>query len=782
MIGGIILKRKTRGLTAMLISACLLLSSCADGKPQNNDAVTTTSAISTSASSETEKTTLAALASEDEKIEEKEKTPLVVALGEYDNTCNPFYQTGEFDSFINEITGEKLLARDRNGKIIYNGLDGERTLYNGTYYEYSGIADVTETYNEETDETEYMFSLRRDVKFSDGENLDADDLVFTLYMLLDPSMSDISEIQGIGIKGEVNYRLNSSIADTFSNEEIEEALQNEEVQKKIRDEIVMPVLKSEFEWVKSLYGDSSYSIYTESYPEPKDLMTFFYTVDSEYSSADVADEQTVLSDLADMYGGNYELLGSMSEGDSAYYRTDAVICAIEYLSAQSGESTAVNSITGIEKTGKYSVKITVPGNTASVIHELADITVAPLHYYGNENNFDIEAEKFGFRKGTALELIAEKETAPLGAGPYCYERSESGVVYLAANAEYYKGAPVTEKIEVKQTSADAAVSAVSEGTADISYPDGSLRTSDEINSANEAMEKLFAATISKDGYGYIGINSANVNISGNPSSEESIALRKALATSIYLYRDISVERYYGTVGIKTDYPAALSAWIGNEYEKPYSKDIDGAAIYVDGMRDQEKSAAAKRACLGYLEAAGYVVEEGKVVSAPEGGSLSFNAVIAADGTGNHPCYYALESAALLLSDIGITLTITDTADASQMWEVMNSGTHQIWAAVWETGVQPRLSTMYSDNNYYGIKNEELDGYIGISASSKDNEELKEAYIGCLNVIFGNAIEIPVYQRSDCVLFSTLRINCDTLPDDMTGYYSWVDEAHLIEKK
>ena len=776
------MKRKIQGITALIAASCLLLSSCTNNTAQSTETTTQTSAVTTSVSSETEKTTLAALASEDEKIEEKEKTPLVVALSEYDNTCNPFYQTGEFDSFINELTGERLLARDRNGRIIYNGLDGERILYNGTYYEYSGLADVVETYNEETDETEYLFNLRRDASFSDGEILDADDLIFTLYMLLDPSMSNISEIQGIGVKGEVNYLLNSSIADTLSDEDILEALETDEVKEKIRNEIVMPVLKSEFEWVKSLYGDNSYLVYTESYPEPKDLMAFFYSVDSEYNSAEVADEQKVLSDLADMYGGNYELLGSMSEGDSAYYRTDAIVCAISYLSAQSEESTAVNSITGIEKTGKFSVKITVSGNTPSVIYELADITVAPLHYYGDEAQFDIQAEKFGFEKGKALQIITEKENAPLGAGAYCYERSESGVVYLTANNSYYKGAPKTEKIEVKQTTADAAVSAVSDGAADISYPDGSVKTSDAINSANEAMEKLYAATISKDGYGYIGINAANVNIGGNTSSEESIALRKALATAIYLYRDISVERYYGTVGIKTDYPAALSAWIGTEYQKPYSVDVDGVSIYMEGMRDQEKSAAAKRACLGFLEAAGYTVEDGKVTAAPEGGSTSFNAVIAADGTGNHPCYYALEAGSILLSDIGITLTITDTADASQMWTVLNSDSHQLWAAVWETGVQPRLGTMYSSDNLYGFESEKLDECIDYSVSSKDNEELKAVYTDCLNIIFGNAIEIPVYQRSDCVLFSTLRINSDSLPKDMTGYYSWVDEAHLIEKK
>lgn len=772
---------KKQGFIAFIISVCLLFSSCTDNNPQTTETYTTTTTAVTTVS-ETQKTTLAALASEDEKTQEKVKTPIVVALSEYNNTCNPFYQTGEFDKLVNELTGAKLFAEDRNGRIIHNGIDGERVMYGGTYYEYTGIADVTESYDEELDETAYSISLRRDVAFSDGEILDADDLVFTLYMLLDPSMSSVSALQGAGIKGEVNYRLNSSIADTLTEKEISEALDSDEVKEKIRKTIVVPVLMSEFEWVKSLYGDSTYSVYTDSYPEPKDLMAFFYSVNSEYDSTAVADEKKVLSDLADMYGGNYELLGSMAEGDAAYYRTDAVICAIEYLSAMDEESTPVNTVSGIEKTGKFNVKITVSGNNSSVIHTLADITVAPLHYYGNESGFNAEAGKFGFEKGKALSIISEKETAPLGAGPYLFERSESGVVYLSANEKYYKGTPLTERIEIKQTTAETAVTAVSDGTADITYPDGSLRTSDEINTANEAMEKLYAATVTKDGYGYIGINSANVNVGGIADSEKSIALRKALATAIYLYRDLSVDRYYGTVGIRTDYPAALSAWIGNEYTKPYSTDINGVSIYMDGMRDQEKSAAAKRACLGFLEAAGYTVEDGKVVAAPEGGAMSFNAVIAADGTGNHPCYYALEAASVLLSDIGITLTITDTADASQMWSVLSSGSHQIWAAVWETGIQPRLSTMYSDGNLYGIKNDELEECIRISASSKDNEELKATYINCLNIIFGNAIEIPVYQRSDCMLFSTLRINCDTLPKNMTGYYSWVDEAHLIEKK
>ncbi|MBQ7834768.1 MAG: ABC transporter substrate-binding protein [Ruminiclostridium sp.] len=778
------MKKRNIKFLAFFMTLCLFLSSCADKKPQvTTEQTTVTTTTASSATEEAVITTLAALASEDETIAKEEPKPLTVALSEYGTVCSPFYQNGDCNSFLNELTGVKLLASDRNGRIVYNGIKGEMRVYNGRYYTYTGISDVTETYNEEADETVYDIALRNDVKFSDGEILDADDLIFTLYVLLDPSFANISDIQGIDIKGEVNYRLNSTIADSVTAEEISEALAADEVKQIIRDTIVMPVLKSEYEWVKSLYDDNTYSVYTEAYPNPKDLMAFFYSVDSEYKSTDVPDEQTVLSDLADMYGGNYELLGSMSEGDSTYYRTDAVICAIGYLSEQAEANEPVNSISGIEKTGKFSVRITVSGNNPSVIYELGGITVAPLHYYGDESKFNISASSFGFEKGKALELVKAKENAPLGAGAYCYDKSESGVIYLSANENYYKGAPKTANIEVKMAAAENAVSAVADGVADISYPDGSVKTSDEIDSANEALEKLYASTISKDGYGYIGLNTRTVNVGGDSNSEESVALRKALATAIYLYRDASVENYYGDVGIRTDYPAALRAWLGDEYKKPYSVNAEGEDIYTESMTENERFNAAKAACLSFFEAAGYTVEGNVVTAAPEGGAMSFQAIIAADGKGNHPCYYALDAASKLLSEIGITLTITDTADASQMWAVIDSGSHQIWAAVWETGVQPRLSTMYAEDNLYGISDDVLDDSIVISASSKDNEELKTAYGNCLDILFNEyAVEIPVYQRSDCVLFSTLRVNTDTLPENMTGYYSWVNEAERIEKK
>lgn len=775
--------RLGKRLFAALTAAAVFCSGCT--QPGGAETSETSAAESTP-----EVTTLhaEALANEEDVQPPAQEQPLKIAAGNYSYTYSPFYSDGGFDVLINNLTGTRLLGLDRSGKAVTKGIEGERRIYAGSYYLYTGIADVDEKYDEEADETVYSIKLRDGVKFSDGETMDADDLIFTLYMLLDPSLSKRSPFQGVvDIKGAINYRLNSTIADTLSPEDIAAALETEEVQQKIRAEIVEPMLARELEWVKSLYGDASYSVYTTTYPEAKDLMAFFYSVNSEYDSTAVGEEQ-VLSDLADMYGGNYELLGSMYEGDSTFFKTDAEICAIEYLSEEKGASENVDSISGIIKTGKNTVDVTVSGSGTGFLSALNSVIVAPLHYYGDESSYDYAANRFGFEKGTALELAANKADAPLGAGAYAFERSENGVAYLTANEYYYKGAPETKKLEISQASSGSAVSAVSDGTADISYPEASAEASDQIDEANEAIEKLYACTVNSDGYGYIGINAKTVNIGGEAESAQSVALRKALATAIYLFRDESVRNYYGDIGIAVDFPAAVSGYIKTDSEElsvpPYSKNAEGESIYSDGMNEQVRRSAAKQACLGYFEAAGYTVENNRVTAAPENGTTTFHAMIAAEGTGRHPSYYALEAASALLREIGITLVISDAADAAQLWSVLSSGTQEIWASVWETGAQPRFSSseMYGEDNFCGISAKEF--YEAVAAADNaDSETILDAYTAFYNLLYDKyAVEIPMYQRSGCILFSTLRVNTDSLPKNMTGYYSWVDEAEKITQK
>ena len=42
------------------------------------------------------------------------------------------------------------------------------------------------------------------------------------------------------------------------------------------------------------------------------------------------------------------------------------------------------------------------------------------------------------------------------------------------------------------------------------------------------------------------------------------------------------------------------------------------------------------------------------------------------------------------------------------------------------------------------------------------------------------VELPVYQRSDAFVISTERVNVDTLPGDMTPYWTWKSEIETLE--
>ena len=62
------------------------------------------------------------------------------------------------------------------------------------------------------------------------------------------------------------------------------------------------------------------------------------------------------------------------------------------------------------------------------------------------------------------------------------------------------------------------------------------------------------------------------------------------------------------------------------------------------MSEDEKYEAALQTALGFFEAAGYTVADGKVTAAPEGASLSYEILIPADGQGDHPSFMILTEA------------------------------------------------------------------------------------------------------------------------------------------
>ena len=125
--------------------------------------------------------------------------------------------------FVN-LTNIYLIENDRSGSIIYNGAnpEGETIAYNGTDYTYHTLANVTVTENE--DNTVYNLKLRDDVVFSDGTPLTADDVIFSMYVYSDMDYDGYATFSGSPIRGLENYRLNSTVADSITDEDVAAAL------------------------------------------------------------------------------------------------------------------------------------------------------------------------------------------------------------------------------------------------------------------------------------------------------------------------------------------------------------------------------------------------------------------------------------------------------------------------------------------------------------------------------------------------------------------------------
>jgi peptide/nickel transport system substrate-binding protein len=297
------------------------------------------------------------------------------------------------------------------------------------------------------------------------------------------------------------------------------------------------------------------------------------------------------------------------------------------------------------------------------------------------------------------------------------------------------------------------------------------------------------------GYGYIGINAATVNVAGELGSEASKNLRKGLATIMSVHCDVAIDSYYGEGASVINYPISNTSWAAPQptdegYQIAFSVDVNGESIYSPEDALEDKIAAAEAAALGFFEAAGYTVENGVLTAAPEGAKLSYEVIVPSDGTDNHPELAILTSAQESLAKLGVELVINDPADSNILWEALDAGTQELWTAAWGTTIDPDMYTVYhssnvpglsgSNLNYYHIKDEQLDQLIIDARLSDDQEYRKAVYKQALDTIIDWAVEIPTYQQLNVIIFSTERINIDTITPDITTYWNWMNDIELLE--
>lgn len=769
------------------------------------------------------------------------ETPLVIASEAMSEKFSPFFAESAYDRDVADYTQVTLLTVDRMGGIVFNGIEGETIPYNGVDYFYHGTADLAVNYDEATDTTKYTAKIKPGIKFSDGEEATADDLIFTYYVLLDPDYEGSTTLYSYPIVGLQDYRTQTSKEVFEKYNEILKTIKEKGPEYKVAEgdafaqELVDDYWKNINEaWTKGAqevvdivnnkYAPNAAEIIgVEEITEEQKVFATVPTwnlgaFDKETGVLTMAGTKAefnlkegklptmedLVANVKVMYEDNLSAFTSAEIEKDLEEKVNSDF--ISYWGPKDEEMAGkgVKSIEGIKKLDDYTVEVTLEGFSAPAVYSVLGAYITPLHYYGDKAQFDPENGLYGHPFGD-LSLVREKTTKPMGAGPYKFIEYKNKVVYYEANEFYYKGAPKIKYLQIKETQPAELIAGLLSGSIDTGNLSGSKRNFEQVMSENSdgqiSGDKITTTLVDNLGYGYLGINADTVNVGGkeNKSSDESKALRRGLATILAVFRNISYESFYGDAAAVIEYPISATSWAApqktdTDYRVAFSQDAEGNDLYTADMTHEQKVAAALEGAKSWFKAAGYTFDEasGKFTEAPEGARLSYEIIIPAGGTGDHPNYAVLTSAKEELAKIGIELKINDPADANILWDALNAGTQDLWTAAWVTTIDPDMYQIYhsssivgkggSGSNHYRIEDKELDNLIMEARQSDDQQYRKEIYKQALDIIVDWAVEIPAYQRKNSNIFSTERINIDTLAKDVTTFYNWGAEIETLEMK
>ena len=714
---------------------------------------------------------------------------LVVGTQNFDGKFSPFFYTNSYENDVMNMVFDALLLTDREGSVVLKGADGEVRPYNGTDYTYTGVANCDIVENEDGT-VDYNITMKQGIKFSDGEEMTIDDVIFSYYVLLDPTYDGVSTLYSIPIKGLEAYRtgmesrMNLILAagpdgytatDYFTEDQYNTfwaAFNAAGV--KFAQEILDYVVAEGYDSVAAQAGNWGFELAEDATVED------FWAAIVEARGYDLSDEGI----NAETAGTSISALLEAEIGDSFSDYT---------LGVQTGESAP--NVSGIVKTGDYSMTVTLTEVSATAIYQIP-VTICPVHYYGEMDKYDYDNNKFGFDKGD-LSHVKSVTSAPIGSGPYTFESYANGAVTLEKNPGYWKGEPKIDTVIWREMLDVDKIPGVVSGTIDITDPSYSAKAAEQIKSANSNGE-ISGDVIQTDlvanlGYGYVGFNANRVKVgTGNGGDEASKDLRKAIATVIAVYRDVAVDSYYGEFANVINYPISDTSWAAPRvtdegYKIAFSVDVDGNDIYTDGMSAEDKYAAAKQAALGYFEAAGYTVTDGKITAAPADARMDAEVMVGGSGTGDHPTFMALTLASEALKEIGFNLIVSDMSNFAEMTNAINAGTADMFAMAWQATPDPDMFQIYhsqggSNEKSYWIKDAELDDLIMQARQSTDQTYRKTLYKECLDIVADWAVEIPVYQRQNCIILSSQRVNLDTVTPDITTYWNWYNDLELLEVK
>ena len=142
----------------------------------------------------------------DDVVIDNESTRLVLSTAELDGVFNPFYSSSGADNGVIGMTQIGMLSADKDGNVACGKDEACVVLDYKSEIIYGG--DGKPQY------TVYTLVLKNDLKFSNGSPLTMKDVLFNLYVYLDPQYYGSSTIYSTDIVGLEEYRTQTTDKNT----------------------------------------------------------------------------------------------------------------------------------------------------------------------------------------------------------------------------------------------------------------------------------------------------------------------------------------------------------------------------------------------------------------------------------------------------------------------------------------------------------------------------------------------------------------------------------------
>ena len=141
-----------------------------------------------------------------------------------------------------------------------------------------------------------------------------------------------------------------------------------------------------------------------------------------------------------------------------------------------------------------------------------------------------------------------------------------------------------------------------------------------------------------------------------------------------------------------------------------------------------------------------------------------------------------------MEELGAELIISDV-DSSILFNRMNNDDVDMWVAAWGNSTDCDLTQIFGSeftkaggSNRTWVQDAKVDDLLQQVMQTLDFDKRKELVAEELDQIMSWATYMPVYQRKELWIYNPDTVNTDTIPENTSTYYNYVNEIHSLELK